>query len=376
MTRTDAAAARRVARHTALFLALGLLGLALAGCETNSLLGGNAAQPQASVIQPTKAKVAFAPIIGAPANIATTLTTSLVAAVERQSVPVARTANETADYTVRGYVVAASEKAGTKISYIWDVTDRDGKRAHRITGEEFAPGKGAKDPWSAVDQAMLDRIATNTSTQLAAFVPTLGGQSAGPAIALGGQTGGTAGQAQVASATQNVATQTAANGVTVPAAQQVVMTTGQPAAGSLTSGQVLQPVNQTTGTQVASLGSGPVAALVPAVAGAPGDGQMALSKALQKQLSANGVALANAAGPSAYTVKGNVQMGQPSSGKQAIKIEWQVFDPAGNKVGTVSQNNTVPQGSLDASWGRTADAAAAAAAKGILKLLPNATRVN
>ena len=49
-------------------------------------------------------------------------------------------------------------------------------------------------------------------------------------------------------------------------------------------------------------------------------------------------------------------------------------DPTGKKLGTVSQKNEVPQGSLDGSWGKTADAAAAAAAQGIVKLLPQPTQ--
>ena len=63
-------------------------------------------------------------------------------------------------------------------------------------------------------------------------------------------------------------------------------------------------------------------------------------------------------------------MGQSKDGKQPIQIDWNVIDPAGKKLGTVSQKNEVPQGSLDGTWGKTADAAAAAAAQGIIKLLP------
>ena len=63
-------------------------------------------------------------------------------------------------------------------------------------------------------------------------------------------------------------------------------------------------------------------------------------------------------------------MGPAKDGKQSIQIDWRVKDPKGKALGTVSQKNEVPQGSLDGAWGKTADAAAAAAAQGILKLLP------
>ncbi|HRN84689.1 MAG TPA: hypothetical protein PK857_07695, partial [Hyphomicrobium sp.] len=61
---------------------------------------------------------------------------------------------------------------------------------------------------------------------------------------------------------------------------------------------------------------------------------------------------------------------QGQNGKQPIQIDWDVKDPQGKTLGTVSQKNEIPQGSLDGAWGKTADAAASAAAQGILKLLP------
>ena len=84
--------------------------------------------------------------------------------------------------------------------------------------------------------------------------------------------------------------------------------------------------------------------------------------------------LANTKGANVYTVAGKVKMGRPSGNKQSIAIEWRVSDPAGKNLGKVSQQNTIPKGSLDRSWGTSADKAAAAAADGIVKLLPRAQR--
>ena len=95
---------------------------------------------------------------------------------------------------------------------------------------------------------------------------------------------------------------------------------------------------------------------------------------MQRELSRNGVALTDAPSPDTYTVEGKVALGAGKDGKQPITIDWSVTDPDGKKLGTVSQKNEVPQGSLDGSWGKTADAAAAAAAQGIVKLLPQATQ--
>jgi hypothetical protein len=129
----------------------------------------------------------------------------------------------------------------------------------------------------------------------------------------------------------------------------------------------MQPTPPTTGSIAAS---GPVTAVVPRVTGAPGDGSTALTTAIQRELTKNGLNLANTPDARSYKVEGRVAMGQSQNGKQPIQIDWNVIDPSGKKLGTVSQKNEVPQGSLDGTWGKTADAAAEAAAKGIIKLLP------
>jgi hypothetical protein len=359
---------------------IGIAALALAGCETSSIFNqASTTETQAPVVAPQRPKLAFVPLIGAPATVSNQLTASVVTAIEKQSIPVAKAPNEPADYTVRGYVVAAPEKTGTKLSYIWDVNDKGGTRVHRITGEEFVAGKAGKDPWSIVDQPTLDRIATNTSAQLGAWVPAP--QAAAPLIA---------GQAPTGTATQ------LAQGAPIVPPQPAVggQVAAQPVASS---GLILQPQNANVGGAaqpqqnlvdgkvvapketpiVASLPAGTKATtMVPAVIGAPGDGAVSLTKAISRQLVANGFQPASSPGPTAYTVQGKVSMGQPADGKQTIKIEWQVFDPAGKRVGTVSQSNAVPQGSLDGAWGKTADAAAAAASQGIVKLLPKPAAVN
>ena len=113
--------------------------------------------------------------------------------------------------------------------------------------------------------------------------------------------------------------------------------------------------------------------VVAPVAGAPGDGQRSLTTALKKRLYAGGVKLANGPAANVYTVKGSVKLVETSGGKQSIRIDWQVLDPSGKKLGTVSQQNTIPKGSLNGPWGAIADAAAGAAADGIIKLLPKSS---
>ena len=83
--------------------------------------------------------------------------------------------------------------------------------------------------------------------------------------------------------------------------------------------------------------------------------------------------LANGTAVNVYMVKGSVKLSDASGGKQSIRIDWQVLDPSGKKLGTVSQQNLIPRGSLNGPWGAIAEAAAGAAADGIIKLLPKSS---
>jgi hypothetical protein len=315
----------------------------LAGCETGSnALSG--AQPETSLVQnvaPAAAqpltKVAIAPIIGAPDQVGRQLQQDVSAALAKQKASVVPV-GERADFTLRGYVVAAKDKANTKVSYIWDVTDLAGKRVNRITGDEIIPGQTPKEPWTAVTPTVTQAIAQKSAVSFGAWLPTAPSQAAvANSQPVGvGAAGGVA-SVQTASAPGIVGTQ--------PKPQAAVQTASAPSGANST-------------------------ALVPSVVGAPGDGATSLTRALQDELTKNGVPLASQQTAAAYRVEGVVKVGASRDGKQPIQIDWNVKDPQGKKLGTVSQKNEIPDGSLDGAWGPTANAAAAAAAQGILKLLP------
>jgi hypothetical protein len=260
-------------------------------------------------------KVSVTPIVGAPPNVSEQLVQALVAAgSERDLTLIPGTSG--GNYVLRGYLLATPESRGSKISYIWDVSDAKGERVARISGEEAVSRGSAADPWSGVDSATIRSIAGKTTSQLSA---SLGRGS------------------------RSTATPVAA---TAPA----------PAAAPATTASAVAP--KASGVVVAP------------VSGAPGDGQRSLTTALKKRLYAGGVKLANGTTSNVYTVKGSVSMSDASGGKQSIRIDWQVLDPNGKRLGTVSQQNTIPRGSLNGPWGAVAAAAAGAAADGIIKLLP------
>ena len=339
------AAAQSLSRRVALAVSLVLPALGLGGCGTgNNILGtGNsapkvaaapAAQPApAKPAIPTRAKVAIAPIIGAPDNVAQQLAAQLGQSVREQKVAISSARTEKVDYTLRGYVVAARDRAGAKVSYIWDVTNPAGKRVKRITGEEIVRGYKGRDPWSAVSPAVMKKIADRTASIFGRWLPPLAAVAANSSPRTRSGVGAAGAGARVAAV----------------------------------------PRRPTTGSIASAGRPGSASAIVLAVQGAPGDGGVSLTQAIQRQLSSKGVTLTRVRSSSTYTVQGRVTMGQPKGGKQSIKIEWFVRDPKGKSLGTVAQNNSIPQGSLDGAWGKTATAVASAAVQGIVKLLPQKT---
>lgn len=327
VTTTDAAAA---AWHGHKRLALAaLLMVGLAGCETSTNLLGSSSAPNASIApapqqaqpQPvSQSKVALAPIVGAPDAVNKQISSQLTTSLAQQRVLVASGADR-ADYTLRGYMVAAKEKQGVKVSYIWDLTDPAGKRANRIQGEELVSGGDGRDPWSAVSPQLVQTISDKTATSLASALSSLTQSSAGPSAPVG---------------------------VGAPVETGSTTSAAQPG-GSTTTASVARP-----GTSLAKIGG---------VTGAPGDGNAALAGAMRQELQTAGVSLGDAT-QRGYTVNGKVAMGAARNGKQTIKIDWTVLDPNGSTLAVVTQNNEVDAGSLDGAWGATAnDAAQGAAAK-------------
>lgn len=304
---------------TVIGIVLAALALAgLTGCGgSSSSMGGLLSG--ASGIFGSSPKMTVAPIIGAPANVSSELTKALiVAGADRNLTITPGTSGE--EYVLRGYLIASPERRGAKISYIWDVTDAKGTRVTRVTGEETVAKGSASNPWSGVDSTVIRSIAAKSTSQLAAKLP-------------GGRSGSTA---PVATAAPGAAAATA-------------VATSKPAKAK------------------------PSGVLVIPVTGAPGDGRRSLTTALKKRLYKGGIKLANGTSANVYKVKGIVKLTSVSGGKESIRIDWQVLDPSGKRLGTVTQQNTIPKGSLNGPWGAIADAAAGAAADGIIKLLPKSS---
>jgi hypothetical protein len=358
------AAAWRIKKPVTLAVLAGLIAIGLGGCETGSNLFGSSSGDATPTVADQSlapasgqmAKIAVAPLLGPPETVNKMFLSQLGGAIEKQKITVAKAATDKSEYTLRGYIVSANEKGKTKVSYIWDLTDRTGKQVNRISGEEIVAPGASKDPWSGVTPQVVDLISNKTAGSIATWLPTQG-QSAAVAT--------------TAPATAPVTAPSAAN--LQPVAP---VAAAAPAAAVATPVVAAAPSAGAPGPTTGSIGREGATTMVPSVTGAPGDGGNSLTNALQEELRKNGVPLSTTAGAQTYKVEGKVSVGQGKDGKQPITIDWHVKDPAGKKIGTVSQKNEIPQGSVDGAWGQTATAAAEAAAKGIIKLLPPPTKVN
>ncbi len=315
------AAAGRNINWWATLALLMVLAAAISGCAGGTLSGffsGSGSNASSSNLAP----VAFAPIIGPPPEIGNQLTAQLVTAAQQKSIPVVTDKSKSSTYTVRGYLAQSNEKKAEKFSYILDVTDKSGKRVHRILGEEAVPAKPGAKPWTSINQTAMQKIAAKTASDLARWLPT--------------QSGGAA--------------RTAAPAVT-PTPQKPPPSSAPRRTAS----------TRTTVTNVAML--------VPPVSGAPGDGRLSLTNALRTRLRARGVHVSSVGGKNVYKVNGKVQMGPAPGGNQRVKIEWRLLSASGKDLGAVTQQIDVPKGSYDKTWGPAAISAGNAAASEILKLI-------
>lgn len=350
MTTSDVASGTRGIRLATVAACCVIAALSLAACSAPNLLNDSANVPVGSLDSNNKAaptnqrpvaqnqvKVAIAPLIGAPEQVATRMTAQLTSALMSRGIIVVK-AGATSDYSLRGFVVVDRVPTGTKVIHLWDVYAGDlnvpkPQRVHRIKGEEAIPGAKSADAWASVTPAIIAQIVSKTSQEFGGWVRTRQPVSTTP-VARTSDPG--------------------------PAA-----TPGTPRTPKRRTASVQKVSTTTTG----SINPSGLLATPPRVSGAPGDGSKSLAAALNKQLSSQGVKFTSGPNPRAYNVNGRVVVGPANNGAQPIRIDWVVTDASGSNIGTVTQKNQIPAGSLDGAWGQTASVAAAAAAQGILKLM-------
>ena len=108
--------------------------------------------------------------------------------------------------------------------------------------------------------------------------------------------------------------------------------------------------------------------------GAPGDGRTALPRSLGFLLNRAGVKTTpDSQTVDAVVVAPLVELSSKGQGQQHVRIVWHIYRPDGTEAGQVSQENDIPAGSLDGSWGDIGMAVATAGVDqimGVVKTIP------
>lgn len=124
----------------------------------------SAAQPQhqtAALAPSGAASIRFLPIIGAPVQAVTPLSRQLGAEARAKGLTILPSADTSANNILKGYLSAFEDGGKVTIVYVWDILDANGARLHRLQGQEAVASRGG-DPWSAVTDGVMQKIAAKT----------------------------------------------------------------------------------------------------------------------------------------------------------------------------------------------------------------------
>lgn len=73
-------------------------------------------------------------------------------------------------HTMRGFFSINDDGGELRVVYIWDVVTPDGRRVHRIRGQQAIPGTlNGNDPWRGVSAETMARIGRETIDRFAAW---------------------------------------------------------------------------------------------------------------------------------------------------------------------------------------------------------------
>ncbi len=115
------------------------------------------------------AKFAFVQITGAPTVHEMAFSTALNSEATERKINIVPEGDPSATYLVKGYLSAISDGTGSLLIFVWDVTDLNGQRLHRVSGQETYKGNRT-DPWSGIGTTEIDSAARRTIDDLAAWV--------------------------------------------------------------------------------------------------------------------------------------------------------------------------------------------------------------
>lgn len=115
---------------------------------------------------PGDVRIQLSPVIGAPENALTPLSSRLAARAGERGIPISSSAGS---LSMKGYFSAISEEGETTVIYVWDIIGADGKRLHRIQGKQKELSRRGEG-WNAVTAPTMEAIADQTVNDLATWL--------------------------------------------------------------------------------------------------------------------------------------------------------------------------------------------------------------
>jgi hypothetical protein len=115
------------------------------------------------------ARFAFAQIAGVPSTHVTEFSRALNREAEARHLTIVPEGDPSATYVVKGYLSAIGDRSGAVLVYVWDVTDTNGRRLHRVTGQE-PTDSGGVDPWQGIGDEAVRTVAERTIDDLVSWV--------------------------------------------------------------------------------------------------------------------------------------------------------------------------------------------------------------
>lgn len=146
--------------------------LLLSGCNQQaspqiSAGSSDSAQIAPSGYSPRPATFAVTSVQGAPSPFQNQFMAYFDADAAKQDVALTDFAG--AHYLAKGYLSASLVDGGARVTYVWDIYDRDNHRAQRLD-DEIAIAGAADDPWRLVGSEALAALAARSAGNLAAFL--------------------------------------------------------------------------------------------------------------------------------------------------------------------------------------------------------------
>ena len=160
------------ATRARIIVAVAFAATLLAGCNTT----------QSGLFASNKgpASIAFDSIDGPPPAVFQRLVRDLNSEAKSRQLTVLSRDDEPT-YRARGYMGAQIKTRDASITWVWDVYDAERQRVLRISGEEKVAGKH-RNPWEALDEAGVQRIARKSVEQLGAFLNAVDRPPPPPAV--------------------------------------------------------------------------------------------------------------------------------------------------------------------------------------------------